>query len=132
VTPLRRLLFGAFGLLEFGWGLWAYLAPHHFFVTFPGGGYHWTAGYPPYNAHLVADLGATFLTLGVLLLTAAWLDDRRVSTVVVVAEVLFAALHLLFHVRHRGTLGADYGLSLLTLVLGVLVPPLVLLTYRRA
>jgi hypothetical protein len=131
VSTLRRALFAAYGLLETAWGGWAYVTPRQFFDTFPGGGYHWTAGYPPFNAHLVSDLGATFLTLGVLLLVAAALDDRRVSTVVVVGEVLFAALHLLFHARYRGDLGADYGLSLSTLVLGVLIPPLVLLTYRK-
>ena len=58
------------------------LAPRWFFDTFPGFGLAWTAAYPPYNAHLMTDVGAAFTTIGVLLLIAAWLDDRRVTAVV--------------------------------------------------
>ena len=130
MTVFRRLAFAVYGLVEVAWGGWAYLTPRGFFDAFPGFGYHWTSGYQPYNAHLVSDLGAIFVTLGVLLLVAAVLDDPRVSTVVVTGEVLFAALHLLFHARYRGTMGADYGLSVAALALGVLIPPLLLATYR--
>lgn len=127
----RRLAFAVYGLTEVGWGAWAYLAPRHFFDTFPGFGRMWTGAYPPFNGHLVSDLGATFLTLGVLLVIAAVLDDPRVSAVVVAGEVLFAALHLLFHATHRGQMGADYPTSLVSLALGVVIPPLLLLAYRR-
>jgi hypothetical protein len=127
----RRLAFAAYGLVEVAWGAWAYVTPRHFFDTFPGFGRMWTGAYPPFNRHLVSDLGATFLTLGVLLVVAAVLDDARVSVVVVAGEVLFAALHLLFHATHRGQLGGDYLTSLASLALGVIIPPLLLLTYRR-
>jgi hypothetical protein len=51
------------------------------------------------------------------------LSDRRVRRVVLGGVVLFSALHLIFHARHAGSLaGAELGLSLLTLVLGVVVP----------
>ena len=75
------------------------LAPRWFFDTFPGFGLGWTAAYPPYNAHLMTDVGAAFTTIGVLLLIAAWLDDRRVTAVVLVGLLIFLTLHLVFHLR---------------------------------
>lgn len=118
-----RLVLAALAAVHLWWGAWAYFAPAHFFANFPGLGHRWTAAYPPYNEHLVADLGATFLTLGALLIMAAALSDRRVSRVVLAGVVLFSGLHLIFHARHAGSLvGAELGLSLMTLVLGVLVP----------
>ncbi len=129
---VRRGGLGTLGVVELVWGGWAYLAPAGFFANFPGFGHRWTYGYPPYNEHLVTDLGATFLTLGVLLVVAAVLDDRRVSVVVLVGVLEFNALHLAYHAMHRGTMGgADYAASLLSLVLGVLVPLALLVIVRR-
>ena len=48
------------GALHLSWGVPATLAPRWFFDSFPGLGHAWTAAYPPYNGHLVTDLGATF------------------------------------------------------------------------
>lgn len=120
------------GLLHLAWGGWASLAPRQFFDTFPGFGQHWTAAYPPYNAHLITDLGATFVTLGVLLLIAAALADRKVTAVVLVGVMVFSALHLQFHARHPGALhGRALAASLATLVLGVVAPAVLLALSRR-
>ena len=72
-----RLGMARFAALNLWWGVWARLWPRHFFDTFPGFGQRWTAAYPPYNEHLVVDLGSTFLTLGFLLAAGAAVDDRR-------------------------------------------------------
>ena len=105
------------------WGLWARFDPRGFFDSFPGFGHHWTAGYQPYNEHLVTDLGSTFLTLAVLLAAAAIMDDGRVRAVVLGGTLVFNGLHLAFHVSDRGTLGdLDAWLSVATLAVGVLGP----------
>lgn len=129
---------GLLGAVHAWWGVWARVAPRHFFETFPGLGRRWTAAYPPYNEHLVTDLGATFLTLAFLLAAgAAWPRrpggaDRAVRTVALIAVIIFSALHLSFHAGHRGAMGgADYGLSVVTLALGVVVPGVLLLIDRR-
>jgi hypothetical protein len=123
IRPLRRAGLAALGLVELSWGGWAYFAPAQFFADFPGFGHRWTAAYPPYNQHLIADLGATFLTIGALLVVAAALDDTRITTVVLAGAMLFNLLHLVFHATHEGTMaGTDYPLSLLALLFGVLVP----------
>ena len=130
-APLRRAGLAALGFVELSWGGWAYFAPAGFFADFPGFGHRWTAAYPPFNEHLIADLGATFLTFGALLVFAAVLDDRRVSAVALAGAMLFNLLHLAFHATHRGTMtGADYPVSLLTLLFGVLAPAALLALLR--
>lgn len=120
------------GAIQLAIGAWAWFAPAHFFDTFPGFGQRWTAVYPPYNAHLVTDLGATFVTLGVLLLIAAALRDRRVTTVVLVGVLVFSVLHLTFHATHHGLgSGPQLAASIGSLVLGVLAPAALLVLARR-
>jgi hypothetical protein len=115
-------------LLNGWWGVWAWFAPRSFFDTFPGFGHHWTAAYPPYNEHLVTDLGSTFLTLAVLLAAAAALPDRRVRTVVLGGVLVFNALHLSFHLgHHAGMAPVDVAASLASLALGVVAPVALLL-----
>jgi hypothetical protein len=120
------------GALHLSWGVPATLAPRWFYDTFPGLGHAWTAAYPPYNGHLITDLGATFTTLGVLLLLAAWLADRKVTAVVLCGVFVFSSLHLAFHLRHHGALtGADLVASLTALALGVALPAVLFVLDRR-
>lgn len=123
VVVVVRVGMAALALVNLWWGVWAQFAPRPFFDTFPGFGHHWTAAYPPYNEHLVTDLGSTFLTLGFLLAVGAVLDDRRVRRVVLAGVTVFNLLHLAFHTGHPGELvGFDLGASLTTLALGVVGP----------
>lgn len=135
MTAVRRAGFGLLGLVNVVWGGWALVAPAHFFRTFPGSGFHWTRAYPPYNQHLIFDLGATLLTLGVLLLVAAVLDRPVVSWVVAVGAGMFSTLHFGYHVTHAGMMGGtDRALSILSLIGGALLPPALAATHhvRRA
>lgn len=120
---VARLGAGVLATLNLWWGGWAVLWPRHFFDTFPGFGHRWTAAYPPFNEHLVTDLGSTFLTLGFLLCVAAATTRLGTRRVVFAAVLLFNALHLAFHTGHQGTMAAfDYGASITALALGVLGP----------
>lgn len=120
------------GALNLGWGAWAVTAPRHFFHTFPGFGQRWTGAYPPYNEHLTTDLGATFLALGALLLVAAALRDRRVTSVVLLGVLVFNTVHLVFHATRHGELsGGPLAASLAALVLGLLAPAALLVAVRR-
>jgi len=116
------------GVLHLAWGVGAIVAPRWFFDTFPGFGRHWTAAYPPYNEHLMTDVGAAFLALGVILLIAAGMRDRKVTNVVLIGLLTFSMAHLVFHSRHPGSLtGADLAASLVSLALGVVVPAIILI-----
>jgi hypothetical protein len=122
-----RLGAGLLAAVNLWWGVWATVWPEHFFSTFPGFGHRWTAAYPPYNAHLVADLGATFITLGCLLTVAAVVRDDRVRAVVFGATLLFNGLHLVFHARrHAGMTAFDATASIATLAAGALAPAVLL------
>ncbi|WP_144118712.1 hypothetical protein [Catellatospora sichuanensis] len=118
-----RLGLAGMAAVHLWWGLWAYAAPHHFFTVFPGLGQHWTAGYPPYNEHLVVDLGATFLTIGILLAVPAVRYRRAVARLALAGAIVFDTLHLAFHATHRGVLtDPDWAAGLTPLVVGVLLP----------
>ena len=127
---------GVLAVLNLWWGAWARFAPQNFFDTFPGFGHRWTAAYPPYNEHLVTDLGSTFLTLGFLLVVGAVTRQVRIRRLVLAAVVVFNALHLGFHAGHPGTMDRfDFGASVATLAGGVVVPIVLLLleaTRRRS
>jgi hypothetical protein len=64
----------------------------------------------------------------VLLLIAARLNDRKVTSVVLIGLLVFSAAHLVFHARHPGNLtGGDLAASLVSLALGVVVPAILLI-----
>lgn len=116
------------GVLHLLWGVGAIAAPRWFFDNFPGFGRHWTAAYPPFNEHLMTDVGAAFLSLGVILLIAAAMRDRKVTIVVLTGLLVFSTVHLVFHAWRPGTLtGADLAASLISLALGVVVPAAILI-----
>jgi hypothetical protein len=114
---------GVLAALHLWWGAWARFAPQGFFDSFPGMGRRWTAAYPPYNEHLVADLGSTFLTLAFLLGAVAATNSRAVWRVVLAGVVIFSTLHIGFHAAEPGELrGDDLAASLATLAAGVAIP----------
>jgi hypothetical protein len=127
-----RIGMGVLAAVNAWWGAWARFAPRDFFESFPGFGHRWTAAYPPYNQHLVTDLGATFLTLAFLLAVGALVDNRTARWVVLAGVTVFNALHLSFHASHPGGMGGfDAAASLTTLALGVLAPAFLLAWDRR-
>ncbi|WP_211588528.1 hypothetical protein [Allorhizocola rhizosphaerae] len=128
---MMRWLLIILGALHVSWGVPAVVAPRWFYENFPGAGRRWTAAYPPYNEHLMSDVGAAFLTLGVLLLMAAWMAERRVTMVALTGLLVFSTLHLVYHARERGLMsGPDLGASLVTLALGVIIPLAMLIALR--
>src|SRR5215218_9902499 len=74
-------------------GIWALAAPHGWFGTFPGAGRVWLPLYGPYDEHLVYDVASAFLALGVILVLAAWLLDRRAVRLAAVGYLVFQVPH---------------------------------------
>ncbi|MEJ2889356.1 hypothetical protein [Actinomycetospora aeridis] len=94
------MLLAVLAAMQFVIGLWALFLPLAFYETFPYGGTPWVALLPPYNEHLVRDHGAGTLALGVALAFAAWWPERRLIIAVVVAFLVFAVPHAVFHTFH--------------------------------
>jgi hypothetical protein len=112
-------------------GVRALLVPRSFYDDFPLPGRDWVSTLGPYNEHLVRDVGALNLALGVLLATAALLLERRLVQISLVAYLVYAVPHFVFHVTtgHAFSLGDNLA-NMFTLGIAVLLP-LVLLVGSR-
>jgi hypothetical protein len=100
------VLAGAFAAHDIGLGLWAFLGPASFYAN--------VATFPPYNQHLLHDLGAFLSGLGVGLLFG--LLDRRLMVAAAAANAAAALLHLVAHVEDAGLGGHLYDVPALSLV----------------
>jgi hypothetical protein len=61
---------------------------------------------PPFNQHLMTDVGGLGLALAVVLGAAAVTMDRLLIRVALAAYLLYSVSHLLFHVTHLTGLSA--------------------------
>ncbi|MDQ6879051.1 MAG: hypothetical protein M3082_15460, partial [Candidatus Dormibacteraeota bacterium] len=108
----------AFGILAFGIvGAWAFLAPRSFYDTI--------ATYPPYNQHLIHDLGAFQLGLAGALAAGLFLRDALLA--VLAGVTVGAVVHLVAHLEDQ-SLG---GRSSDPLTVGVIALVLLAGTYLR-
>ncbi|HEU5062692.1 MAG TPA: hypothetical protein VFT79_06005 [Solirubrobacterales bacterium] len=89
------LLFAAALLI----GLTATALPETFYEDFPFLA-SWVSLLPPYNEHLVTDVGGLYLGFAVLFGWAAWTLERALIRPLCIAWLLTAGLHLLFHAGH--------------------------------
>ncbi len=94
LTLIVLVLAGLFFLLP---GVWAFVAPQSFYDNL--------ATFPPYNPHLVRDIGAFQIGIGVaLLLAAVWSDARGIALAGAAAA---AIVHVVSHVIDRDRGGND-------------------------
>jgi len=81
-------------------GVWALFAPTGFYSSFPLPGHPWVSLLPPYNEHLVRDVGELSLALTVVLAAAAVIGQWLLSVVAVTAIAVYAVPHAIFHFLH--------------------------------
>jgi alkylhydroperoxidase family enzyme len=127
-----RFLLLAIGLPQAGLGLWALVSARSFYDQFPTG-QGWISALGPFDEHLVIDVGALFVAIGVLaILAAAWLR-RPLVVGAAVAWLLFSVPHLIWHLTDLGPMGTgDAIANVVTLAWTVLAPAAVLLLLRSA
>ena len=114
-------------------GTWALFAPRSFFDGFPAAGRHWVSAIGPFNEHLVRDVGALNLALGLLLAVAAVVLGRTLVRASLAAWLVYAIPHLVFHLSEYGALSPlDDLVNIGVLTLGVLLPLLLLAASLRA
>lgn len=100
---MRRLALGGTWLLaavQTVQGVWALGLPELFWSAFPLGAPGWVNLLPPYNEHLVRDVGGLSLALAVVLVAAALRRDRASVRVAALAVLVVAVPHALFHETH--------------------------------
>lgn len=122
-SPLSaRLALGFLFLATVTIGLTAALFPHTFYDDFPFVA-HWVELLPPYNEHLVTDVGGLYLGFAVLFAWAAWTLDRVLVRAVSVAWLLAGGIHLIFHAGHLAGFGTADAIAELATLAVLLVPP---------
>jgi hypothetical protein len=105
-------------------GLTATLAPETFYDDFPFLR-HWVDLLPPYNEHLVTDVGGLYLGFTMIFAWAARTLQPTLVRAVCSAWLLTAALHLFFHITHlEGFETGDAIAQVASLALLLAPPPL--------
>ncbi|WAL66097.1 hypothetical protein ORV05_35520 [Amycolatopsis cynarae] len=108
-------------------GLVQLLLPKVFYDDFPAPGRSWVALLPPYNEHLMTDVGALTLASVLVLVVAAIRMERVLVRTALAVSLVFAVPHFGFHVLHLEHFPASSAVSQ-TVVLGIgVVLPCVLL-----
>ena len=123
---------GGHGRLPAMVGGWALLAPGGFYSASPTVGHAWVSLLPPYNEHLVCDVGALSLSLTVLLTAAAVVPTRSLVQTAAAAFMAYAIPHTIFHGLHlEGFPDADALWQTAGFAVQLLAAALALLTTLR-
>jgi hypothetical protein len=104
--------------------------PRTFFDDYPFFA-HWVERLPPYNQHLISDVGGLYLGFAVVLAWAAWKLQRDLVVAVSAGFLTLGGLHLLFHATHLEGFGAADGTAELLALASLLVPPVVAIWASR-
>ena len=107
-------------------GATAAFAPHTFYENFPFLA-HWVDRLPPFNEHLVTDIGGLYPGFAVVFGWAAWKPDRAMARGAAAAFLLVASLHLAFHATHLEGFETPDAIAELGALATLLIPPAVVL-----
>jgi hypothetical protein len=111
VDLVSAIVVGAFGLFTFALGAWALLDTTSFYENI--------AEFPPYNEHLLHDVGAFQMGLGAALLFAlVWRGDAILA--VLGGAAVGAAAHEIAHIADNGLGGRSsdpWSLGLIAVIL---------------
>lgn len=103
-------------------GVPATFFPRSFYDDFPWFS-SWVALLPPYNVHLVADVGGLQLCLGLLFAWAAYRPSRSLILPLGAVWTLAEVHHFLFHVTHLEAFSTADAIGQTTLLaVNILVP----------
>jgi hypothetical protein len=107
-------------------GLVAVPFPHTFYEHFPFVA-DWVAELPPYNEHLVSDVGGLYLGFAVIFALSAYRLDRGTIVAACAGFLTVSSLHLLFHATHLQGMSASDATAELFALSTLLLPPLLAL-----
>ena len=94
-----RICLALLGISALAIGLPASFAPETFYTDYP----FFTALVqllPPYNEHLITDIGGLYLGFGVMFLWAMFQPSRQLIIPLCTAWIVAQALHFAFHISH--------------------------------
>jgi uncharacterized protein DUF4345 len=105
-------------------GALAAFAPHTFYDDFPFFA-HWVELLPPYNEHLVTDVGGLYLGFAVLFGWAARRPEPNLTRAASVGFIVVMVIHLAFHAAHLDGFGTADAIGEIASLASLLLPPAV-------
>jgi hypothetical protein len=102
----------------------AAFAPHTFYDDFPFFA-RWVELLPPYNEHLVTDVGGLYLGFALLFGWAAWALERTLVRAACSAFLLSAVIHLIFHAGHLEGFSTADAIAEIAALAALLAPPVI-------
>ncbi len=105
-------------------GFTAAVIPHVFYNDFPFLE-HWVERLPPYNEHLVFDVGGLYLGFAVILGLAAWRPRRDLVVASSAGFLTVSVPHLVFHAFNLSGFTTGEAILELAALASLLIPPLV-------
>jgi hypothetical protein len=113
-------------------GVWATVAPHSFYNSFPGGGRHWIAVDGPFNEHLLRDFGGLNLALALVTIAALVAGTRLLVSLAAGAWLVWSIPHVLYHLFNLGVYDtSDKIANVVALGTTIVIPALVLWAAQR-
>jgi hypothetical protein len=107
-------------------GVWQYFFTESFFTDFPT-----VALDPPYNQHLLSDVGGLTLAITAVVTYAAIHLEYRLVCGALIGYLVFAVTHVLFHATHLDGFGAADAVEVVTGLAIFAVIPIALLVLAR-
>jgi hypothetical protein len=104
-------------------GVQGTVAPRSFYDGFPFGR-GWVELLPPYNEHLIRDVGGFYLAFTILFVWAAVTLARSLVVPLCVAWIVFSLVHGVFHALHLDGFSTGDAIAELVGLAAVLVLPL--------
>lgn len=123
---LARTALACLGAYCLFFGLVAVPFPHTFYEHFPFVA-DWVAEFPPYNEHLISDIGGLYLGFAVIFALAAWRLERGTIVAACAGFLTVSVLHLAFHATHLSGMGAADATAELFALATLLAPPILAL-----
>ena len=130
-SPLIRICLAVLGLSALSIGIPASFAPETFYTEYP---FFTTlvSLLPPYNEHLITDVGGLYLGFGVIFVWAMVKPTRQLIVPVCVGWIVTQTLHFAFHIDHlTGFTTTEAVIQQTGFVIFILVAAIPLVLLRR-
>lgn len=111
-------------------GALAAFAPRAFYDDFPFVA-QWVALLPPYNEHLVTDVGGLYLGFAVVAGWAAWRPERQLVLATATGFLVAVVLHLVFHASHLDGFSTADATGEVAALASLLIPPALAIWFAR-
>ena len=130
MTSLLRVTLACVAVSAAVPGLQATISPSSFYDGFPLGR-AWVELLPPFNEHLIRDVGGFYLAFAILFAWAAWRPSRELVVPLCAAWSVSASLHAVYHALHLDGFSAGDAVAQTAALVAVLALPLLAIGLSR-